>query len=273
MIVLNMPVDKGAQIKSTHCTRKDGIAHGIVVRKLVLHLVFERRRSGDKTMAKFPWRRLVLCAHIFLAELRSASVIQLDHSRQLTAFISGKSLRTRAEHSRDSISAAAISCPNRLRSAITARVHRVGFPSLLSWHPSIVLAQPAFGYNSWRSRSTTTRMALGPLAVEDPAQLNVKVRLILLRSKLVEWYEGPDMALQDLEAILTQFEAFAKVDPRFSFVSSNYTQGSGGVFTLFKSGLDSNYDVEISLLGLDDYQRMITMRDASAPNEPYMQLK
>ena len=93
-------------------------------------------------------------------------------------------------------------------------------------------------------------MSLMPnLPVEDPAQLNVKVRLILLRSKLVEWYNGPDMAIQDIKEILSRLEAFARDNPRFSVLASNFTEGSGGVYTLFKSDMGEDYNVEISLQG------------------------
>ena len=114
---------------------------------------------------------------------------------------------------------------------------------------------------------------LFPGVVEDPAQLNIKVRLILLRSNLVEWYEGPEMALHDIDAISSQFQTFASEQPGWSLIYSNFTQGKGGVSALFKSKLSSDYDVEISLMGIEDYQKMMIMRDASAPNEPYMQLK
>ena len=110
-------------------------------------------------------------------------------------------------------------------------------------------------------------------AVEDLAQLNVKVRLILLRSNLVEWYEGPEMALHDVDAISSQFQLFASEQPGWSLIYSNFTNGKGGVSALFKSKLSSDYDVEISLMGIEDFQKMMIMRDASAPNEPYMQLK
>jgi hypothetical protein len=109
--------------------------------------------------------------------------------------------------------------------------------------------------------------------VEDPAQLNVKVRLILLRSRLVEWYDGPEMALHDIDAISSQFQTFASTESGWSLIFSNFTQGKGGVSGLFKSKLGPDYDVEISLMGIEDYQKMMIMRDASAPNEPYMQLK
>ncbi len=81
------------------------------------------------------------------------------------------------------------------------------------------------------------------------------------------------MALHDIDAISSQFQTFASEQPGWSLISSNFTNGKGGVTALFKSKLSSDYDVEVSLMGIEDYQKMMIMRDASAPNEPYMQLK
>jgi hypothetical protein len=161
------------------------------------------------------------------------------------------------------------------RGQATTRVCSRFAPRLREW-PSMRLSTSFSTTSSFRPYQPETRLQrnLFPgVVVEDPAQLNIKVRLILLRSKLVEWYEGPEMALHDIDAISSQFQTFASEQPGWSLIYSNFTNGKGGVSALFKSKLSSDYDVEISLMGLEDYQKMMIMRDASAPNEPYMQLK
>ena len=171
------------------------------------------------------------------------------------------------------------SCPRLYRQTICNSLSKADKPSLIFWNK--YRAQGHLGNHFGRSQGLRIRTPLSltsasvlPNLVEDTAELNANVRLILLRSTLVESYDGEDKALQDIHDISTQFQAFVAAEPNWSLLSFDLTkEGKGGVYAVFKSELGADYDVEISLLGLDDYYRVRFVRDASAPNEPYMQLK